>query len=147
MKAVPQTEHVSWRRRGANGVFCRLGCEAGGATVGELVLIVNLAERRNWTFKLLRRGDEVLRWDLVMPPSRHSNPPSRPAGFPGKVRDLEHEHQWVAGLGMSCAVGLEDLELGSADHRQALAAFCDRANIDFNARYEPPPGEQLQLGD
>jgi len=35
-----------------------------------------------------------------------------------------------------------------ADHRQTLDAFCDRANITFEAIYQPPPppGEQLQLG-
>lgn len=147
-KVVPDSEHVSWRRRGASGVYCRLGVFAGKVTVGELVLVVNLADRRNWTFKLLRRGDEVLRWDLAAPPFRHSNPPGRPPGFPGKVRDLEHEHRWVAGLGMTCAVGLRGHELAAGDHRQALAAFCGRANIAFNARYEapPPPGEQLQFG-
>lgn len=49
---------------------------------------------------------------------------------------------------MNCAL---ELELGAdvkTDHRQALAAFCDRANINFDVIYRPPPppGEQLQLG-
>lgn len=112
------------------------------------MVLVSLVVTRDWKFKVLRRGEEVLRWDLTVPPMRHSNPPGRPAEFPGKVRQLEHEHRWVDGLGMSCAMPLE-LSAGSAhDHRQALAAFCDRANISFEATYEPPPppGEQLQLG-
>lgn len=60
---------------------------------------------------------------------------------------MEHEHQWVDGLGMNCALGL-DLADSTTDHRQALAACCDRATITFDAIYQPPPppGEQLQLG-
>lgn len=76
---------------------------------------------------------------------RHRNPPSRPAGYKRAITALEHEHRWEPGLRTACAVELPNL--ASADHRQALAAFCDRANITFNARYEapPPPGEQLQM--
>ncbi len=49
---------------------------------------------------------------------------------------------------MNCALALDLGADDTADHRQALAAFCDRANITFEAIYQPPPppGEQLQLG-
>lgn len=120
-------------RRG-DGRRARADCQSGRAA--------------HWTFKLRRRGDEVVRWDRTAPPARHSNPPGRPAGFPGKVTALEHEHRWVKGFEMNCAVPL-DLSASTAnDHRQALAAFCDRATISFDATYQPPPppGEQLQLG-
>ncbi|PTL59961.1 hypothetical protein [Paraconexibacter algicola] len=147
-KAVAGSQRVGWRRRNESILFARCGVEFRGATVGELVMVVSLVVARDWNFKLVRRGEEVLRWDLTAPPSRHSNPPGRPARFPGKVKSLEHEHQWVDGFGMTCAVPL-DLEAAvKNDHRQSLVAFCDRANITFNAIYQqpPPPGEQLQLG-
>lgn len=139
---------MAWRRRSDSIAFARVGVEAGGATVGELVMVVGLAVARDWNFKLVRRGDELLRWDLTSPPARHSNPPGRPDRFPGKVRELEHEHQWVDGLGMNCAISLDMTDAAKEDHRQALGAFCVRANISFDTVYQPPPppGEQLQLG-
>lgn len=147
-KRVPVSERMTWRRRNEAMVFSRLGLESGGATVGELVLLVSLVVARDWNFKLLRRGEELLRWDLTVPPTRHSNPPGRPPEFPGKVRELEHEHRWVQGFGMNCAAPLTLAGDTTGDHRQALAAFCDRGNISFETSYEPPPppGEQLQLG-
>ncbi len=147
-KSIPAWERMAWRRRNEAIVFCRIGVVSQGATVGELVLLVSRVAKRNWTFKLLRRGEEVLRWDLAEPPVRHSNPPGRPVSFPAKVTALEHEHRWVPDFGMSCALPLE-LPAGAAnDHAQALAAFCKRANISAEMSYEapPPPGEQLQLG-
>lgn len=147
-KVVPATQRMSWRRRNESIVYSRLAAQAGGAVVGELVLIVSLVVARDWKFKLLRRGEEVLRWDLTSPPARHSNPPGRPSHFPGKVRSLEHEHQWVDGFALNCALPLDLTQGPREDHRQALVEFCDRATITFEAVYEPPPppGEQLQLG-
>ncbi len=147
-KTVPASQRMAWRKRNDSIVFARVGVEARGATIAELVMVVSLAVARDWNFKLVRRREEVLRWDLTAPPARHSNPPGRPDRFPGKVRSLEHEHQWVDGLGMTCAIALDLGGAATADHRQALAAFCDRANITFQAIYQPPPppGEQLQLG-
>lgn len=147
-KIVPASQRMAWRKRNDSIVYARVGVEAVGATVGELVMVVSLAVARDWNLKLLRRGDEVLRWDLTSPPARHSNPPGRPDHFPGKVRRLEHEHQWVDGLGMNCAIELDLTADIRTDHRQALAAFCVRANISFDTAYQPPPpaGEQLQLG-
>jgi hypothetical protein len=147
-KTVAASQRMGWRKRNESVVYVRVGVEAGGATVGELVMIVSLVVARDWNFKLVRRGEEVLRWDLTAPPARHSNPPGRPARFPGKVRSLEHEHHWVDGFGMNCALALDLSADIKTDHRQALAAFCDRANINFDAIYQPPPppGEQMQLG-
>lgn len=147
-KSVPASERMTWRRRNDAIVFCRLGVSSVGATVGELVLLVSVVVPRSWTLELLRRSEEVVRWDLASPPIRHSNPPGRPPEFPGKVTALEHEHRWVQGFGVSCAVPLELPASTANDHRQALVAFCDRANISFDTTYEqpPPPGEQLQLG-
>jgi len=147
-KVVAASQRMSWRRRNESIMFTRVAVDTGGVTVGELVMVVSLVVARDWNFKVLRRGEEVMRWDLTVPPARHSNPPGRPSRFPGKVRSLEHEHQWVEGLGMSCALALELPDAVKADHRQTLDAFCDRANITFEAIYQPPPppGEQLQLG-
>lgn len=147
-KSVLGSERMGWRRRNDAVVMCRLGVTSGGATVGEILLLVSLVMPQHWTLKLLRRGVEVFRWDLAAPPSRHSNPPGRPAGFPGKVTAREHEHRWVDGFEMNCAVPLSISSELANDHRQTLAAFCDRANISFVAIYHPPPppGEQLQLG-
>lgn len=147
-KAVPASQRMGWRKRNEAIVVARVGVEAVGATIGELVMVVSLIVARDWNLKLVRRGEEVLRWDLTSPPARHSNPPGRPKSFPGKIRDLEHEHRWVKGLGMNCAIALDLPNDVKADHRRALAAFCVRANISFDAVYQPPPppGEQLQLG-
>jgi len=78
-KSVSASERLRWVRRNEAVVVSRAGVSSGGATVGELVLIVRVVVPRNWTFKLLRRGDEVVRWALTAPPARHSNPPGRPA--------------------------------------------------------------------
>jgi len=146
-KAVAASEQMAWRKRNDSVVYSRIGVEAGGATIGEIVMTVSLVVARDWSYKLVRRREEVLRWDLTSPPARHSNPAGRPDRFPGKVSSLEHEHQWVDGLGMNCAVALDLSTEAATDHRQALGAFCDRANITFDATYQPPPppGEQLQL--
>jgi hypothetical protein len=147
-KVVPASERMNWRRRNDAILFCRIGVASAGATVGELVLLVSVVVARTWGFKLLRRSEEVVRWDLAAPPVRHSNPPGRPPEFPGKVTTLEHEHRWVQEFGVRCALPLDLPPSTANDHRQALVAFCDRANIRFDTFYEPPPppGEQLQLG-
>jgi hypothetical protein len=139
---------MAWRQRNEAIVLCRVGVVSQGATVGELLLLVSLVASRNWTLKLLRRGDEVVRWDLTEPPVRHSNPPGRPVGFPAKVTALEHEHRWLPDFGLRCARPLDLPPEAAGNHAQALAAFCERANILFETSYEAPPaaGEQLQLG-
>jgi hypothetical protein len=147
-KSVPASERMAWRQRNEAIVLCRVGVVSQGATVGELVLLTSLIASRNWTLKLLRRSDEVVRWDLAEPPVRHSNPPGRPPDFPAKVTALEHEHRWLPDFAMRCALPIELPPDVAGNHAQALAAFCKRANISFEAPYEAPPpaGEQLQLG-
>lgn len=56
----------------------RVGVEAGGATVGELVMIVSLMVARDWNFKLVRRGEEVLR----VGPDRAAGASQQPSGAP-----------------------------------------------------------------
>jgi hypothetical protein len=143
-KVAPADRAMSWQARNKHNRRCHVPVEAGGARVGEVVLVVNVAVRRHFNFALLRGREAVLRWDFAMPPARHRNPRSA-AGFEPRIRATEHEHVWRPGLDLDCVVALDGL--GEHDHRQAFEAFCDRANIDLRTLYVPPPplGEQLTL--
>jgi hypothetical protein len=144
-KIAPGDRAMSWRGRNVHNRRCHVAVEAGGARVGEVVLIVNVALRRHFSFVLLRRRDAVLRWDFASPPVRHRNRGACGAGFEATVRALEHEHVWRPGLDLHCVTPLEGL--ADLDHRQAFIAFCDRANIAPDTLYVAPPplGEQLSL--
>jgi hypothetical protein len=111
-----------------------------------IVLIFVPGQARDWAFKLRYRNEDVLRWDLEPAPVRHANTGCPNPPFPPKVRRAEHEHRFMAGLPkLRCAVALEGL--GEATHRESLAAFCDRTNIEFGQDYQAPAsGEQLKLG-
>lgn len=145
-KQVAADARWTWRSRNLHNRRCHLPLEAGGARVGEIVLVVNLATSRHWSFKLLRRKAEVLRWDFARPPVKHRNPRSCGDDFPRIVRDLEQEHEWHPQAGLNCARGLPDLAAVD-EHRQAFVAFADRANITVLSPYQAPPveGEQMPL--
>lgn len=144
-KIAPGDRAMSWRARNVHNRRCHVPLEAGGARVGEVVLIVNVALGRHFTFALLRRRDAVLRWDFASPPVRHRNRGECGPGFEATIRALEHEHVWRPGLDLHCVVPLTGL--AELDHRQAFQVFCDRANIALHSLYVPPPplGEQLSL--
>lgn len=48
-KTVPASQRMAWRTRSESIMFSRVGVEARGATIGELVMIVSLAVARDWT--------------------------------------------------------------------------------------------------
>jgi len=144
-KEIPPARRARWTKRSEHVRTARLPVVSSGVLRGELLLVFHADHARHWTFKLLRLGSEVLRWDAQPSPHSHSNPPSRPAGWPRKFRDRDHEHVWHSQLGMRLARPSEELEVAS-DHASAFVAFCARANIDPNSSYQPPPsGEQLRL--
>lgn len=144
-KVAPSDRTMSWRVRNVHNRRCHVALEAGGARVGEVLLIFNVALGRHFSFVLLRRREALLRWDFAMPPVRHRNPQACGPAFERTVRALEHEHRWQPGLDLHCVTVLEGL--AEHDHRQAFQAFCDRANIALEAVYVAPPelGEQLSL--
>lgn len=145
-KAVSDGARLAWRKRNEYMRVARVPVELRAIEVGEVLATVNVAHARWWSFKFTLRGVEVRRWDfLPHPPCRHSNPPGRPAGWPGKVRALEHEHVWFQGLGTDCARPLDGTQ--QLDHHEAYARFCHEIHIDPRKSYEPPPalGQQLKL--
>lgn len=144
-KVITADARWNWRARNRHNRRCHLRVESGGVAVGELILVVNLAVARHWTFCLLRRRAEVLRWDFARAPYRHRNPRTCSADFEATVRDLEHEHLCRPDTEMRCVRGLDGL--AQVDHRQAFVAFADRANIRLDTAYQAPPadGEQLTL--
>lgn len=144
-KTAPADARMRWISRNIHNRRCHVPVESDGIRVGELILIANVALPRHWTFKLLRRRSEVLRWDLSTGPVRHRNPLACGEHFPGTVRALEHEHVWRARTNLRCAAPLAGL--ADSTHREALEAFCDRANITMLTPYEPRPplGEQMTL--
>jgi hypothetical protein len=102
-KQVPDGRRLSWRKRSEHVRLARVPVEVSAMETGELLLVVNVAHRRHWTFALLLRGTEIRRWDLLPSgPRRHRNPPGRPDGWPSAVRSLEQEHVWYEGLGVDC---------------------------------------------
>lgn len=144
-KEIPSSRRASWGKRSEHVRTARLPVFSSGVQRGELLLVFHLDHARHWTFKLLRLGSEVLRWDAQPPPHSHSNPSSRPAGWPRKLRDCDHEHVWHPLLEMRLARPSPELE-AAPDHAAAFVAFCERANIDPNNAYQPPPaGEQLRI--
>lgn len=133
-----------WQKPEPDRYFWRAPVEVEAARVGELMLFVNPNFARSWFFKLILRDEDVYRWDVAPPPKKHSNPPDRPEGFPGKVYDLEHEHVWVEALDLKCARSLEGFS--SSDHRGMFFAFCDRTHVRFEPHYVAPQAfEQLEL--
>lgn len=145
-KEVPASRTVRWRKRSEHVHIAQLPLVSGGIIRGELLLIFGVDHHRHWTFKLLHVGAEILRWDAQPPPNSHSNPPSRPAGWPRRFRRRDHEHVWHPDFGMRLARPSEELEEAS-NHASAFVAFCMRANIDHNNAYQSPPpsGQQLRI--
>lgn len=145
-KEVQPHREVKWSKRSEHIHLARLPVVSAGVRRGELVLVFHVDHIRHWTFKLLRIGDEVLRWDAQPPPHRHNNPIGRPSGWPRRFRDRDHEHLWHPQFTMKLARPSVELER-SHDHATAFDAFCVRANIVSNGSYRPPPpfGEQLRI--
>ena len=144
-KTVPRTVAMRWSSRNVHNRMCRMPIDASGVRVGELILLANVAASRHWTFKVLRRRAEILRWDFAAPPYRHRNRASCGDEFERTVRALEHEHLWHPVEGLDCVTALSGLD--NAAHPDALGAFCERAKIDLHVAYQAPPepGEQLAL--
>jgi hypothetical protein len=143
-KIVPSASPLAWENPSPTQILWRGPVEVDSIQRGMVTLYVNPTFPRSWSFKLSLHRDEIYRVDVKMPPARHSNPPTRPAGYPRLVTSLEHEHCWVEGLGLRCARPLEGLS--DADHQRILDEFCKRARIDFRPEYsEPTDGVQLEL--
>lgn len=136
---------MRWISRNLHNRRSHVRLEADGARIGEIVLIVNLAFARDFSFALLRRREGVLRWDLTTAPYKHRNRGACGASFERVVRQLEHEHIWRPGLNLHCVRALAGLH--EAPHSDVLSAFCERANITWATTYQHPPaaGEQLRL--
>jgi hypothetical protein len=145
-KHVPQATALRWRQRNAQVRMARVGLVISGVQRGELLLLYHLDHARHWTFKITRRGIEVLRWDAQPPPHSHSNPVGRPPDWPRKFRDDDHEHAWHHDYAMKLARPSAALA-AAVDHHAAFVAFCARANIDPADCYRspPPPTEQLTI--
>ncbi len=145
-KEVQPSRQAQWTKRSEDIHIARLPVISAGVRRGEIVLVFHVDHARHWTFKLLRMGDEVLRWDAQPPPQRHNNPIGRPSGWPRRFREHDHEHIWHPLFGMRLARPSIELER-SQDHAAAFEAFCARANIESNGSYRSPPpsGEQLRI--
>ena len=121
-KRIAQSTSMKWTRRNLHTYTARMAIESGGVGVGEVFLVVSVALERCWTFKVLRRRAEILRWDFATPPTRHRNAAGCGDGFERNLRALEHEHLWHPTEGLDCAAALSGL--GDLDHKGALDAFC-----------------------
>jgi hypothetical protein len=141
---------IVWQPSSRDAVMWRAPVEAEGIIMGScMVLIVVPSQTREWSFILRYANEDVLRWDFESyegPTPRHSNPKHCPRPeFTGKIRAHEHEHRYVEGLDLKCAVEL--CRVAEVSHREALTTFCHRANISFSPDYQgPATGEQLSLG-
>ena len=144
-KLIAPDTTMRWTRRNLHTFVSRMAIESGGVGVGEVFLVVSVAMERTWTFKVLRRRAEILRWDFASPPVRHRNRAGCGDCFRRNLRALEHEHLWHPTEGLDCSAALEGL--GDLDHEAALDAFCRRAKIEMKSAYAAPPqqGEQLAL--
>lgn len=143
-KVVPSASPLTWETPSPTAILWRGPVEVDAVQLGMVTLHINPTFRRSWSFKLSLHGDEVYRLDVKTPPTGHPNPPTRPPGYPRRVTSPEHEHLWIEGLDLLCALPLEGLS--DADHRRILDEFCNRARIDFRPEYsEPTDGVQLEL--
>ena len=101
---------MAWTRASADRVIWRAAIERDGAIAhgSSLILSATVALPRDCSYTLRYRHEDVLRWDFTEPPCRHPNikrlcPRDE---FPPKVTCLEHEHRYVEGGDLKCAVPL-----------------------------------------
>jgi hypothetical protein len=135
---------MAWEKPAPDRYFWQAPLEIEAGRVGDLFLFANPNFARSWVFKLILRGEDVFRWDVRPLPGGHNNPPGRPVGYPGKVREAEHEHTWVEGLDLRCAQPLRGFE--SSDHRAIFEEFCRRTRVRVEPAYVAPEAfEQLEL--
>jgi hypothetical protein len=142
-KVVPiasgdENGRMAWESKTIDRCIWRGAIEIGGGQLGGILLFVNPAFKRSWSFKLLLHDVEVLRWDARPTKAGHSNPPAGcPEGFPGKVRGREHEHIWTPGLDCRCARNLDDT-MDVSTHERMFVSFCARASVLCEVAYTPP---------
>lgn len=143
-KIVPDGVTMAWEKPEPHRYLWRAPIEVDAQLVGQLRLFANPNFERAWHFKLRLHSEDVYRLDIRPGPSGHSNPPKRPAGFPGAVPETEHEHVWIEGLNLRCACPVPGL--GSSDHHATFKAFCSRTDVLFRPEYVAPQAfEQGQL--
>ena len=140
---VVRERPMDWQTRRSGHRWWRGPVEVDGHRVGEVYLNANPALPRAWNFKLLLRGVDVYRIDVRPGPSGHCNT-ACPAAFPRKVREPEHEHFYVEGLGCRCARPIEGIE--AASDPEVFDLFCERTRLAFEPPYTSPfVHAQLQL--
>jgi hypothetical protein len=143
-KRVSRRERrMEWSMRGDYAAQWTAPVEVEAASIAQLFLHVLTNQPRYWLFKLRLGGEEVYSWHIRPIRGGHKNT-GCPREFPPSVREPEHEHLWVDGLGCKCAKPLKGVS--DTDHRETFAKFCTRARLDFEPPYEPPPLPQLRLG-
>jgi hypothetical protein len=147
-KVVPGARQIEWEKGDPTRVFWTHAVQVDGAQLGLVRFHVNAQLPRSWLFKLLLHRAEVYRLDVKPTLANHGNGPKRrrPAGFPRKVTDPEHEHIWHEDhQNMDLALGIT--ELRGSSHEECMREFCKRARIDFEPIYtDPTKGVQLPLG-
>ncbi len=126
-KVVPASATMKWLKPEPSRYLWNAPIEAQAQLVGRLHLFANPHFERDWHFELRLHSEDVSRLDVRPMRGGHSNPPNRPAKFPGSVPEPEHEHVWIAGLGLRCARPVPGLE--TSDHRATFEAFCARTHV------------------
>lgn len=136
---------MRWRSHNQNQADWDAPLEVDAVTVGNVYLFVSPLMARQWLFKLHLHGEEVFGWHIRPIFGNHSNPKGC-RGFPAKVREPEHAHYWIEGVGCKCAKPLKGL--GGCSHEETLARFCTATRLEFEPAYHEPPwsDEQLRLG-
>lgn len=133
---------MDWKHEGEERALWSAPVEIEAVRRGEVWLIANPLVPRAWHFKLCLHKTTVLRLEDQPPPAKHQNR-GCPSDFPRKIGAIPHEHVWVEGRNLDCVRGRNDLL--DADHHAFFQAFCERANLIFEADYQPPEPPEMRM--
>ncbi|GEM_PF-5738466 len=129
------TKH-DWERD-ANHMM--MGVERSGFRDGDLLITRNPRIPDRWSFILLVKRVNVIRWDFGTRP--HGNRDDCAFRPNGQI-EAPHEHLWN-GVHDGCATPLSVPALDGFE--PMLIAFAKRVNLDLPGAVPPPPPMQLEM--
>jgi hypothetical protein len=114
-----------------------------GPRDGAVRLVAGYDAWRHWTLILVLQDEQVYAWHFKED-GVHTNT-SCPTDFPKKVRG-PHEHRWVAGHDLTCALPLTFARSRPADLPACLSDFCECISLTLEPAYVGPPvGAQMSI--
>jgi hypothetical protein len=135
---------LNWAMSGMDSAVAVLTVELEGRPEGLVRLIAGYETWKHWNLILQWRNEHVYAWHFKEN-GVHPNP-GCPPEFPRKAPN-PHEHLWVAGHDLVCALPLvRYAEKQPPNLETCLLEFCQHINLDLEPAYaQPPVGEQMSI--